>query len=116
MARKRSDLEICIAILEAILEEGGGTGIGAHRSMVQARVYLNWKVFNRHILGLRERGLIASSDLTPTEAGMHFLQRYGIEVRSFLEDFGFLQPSSRVLARGPDLQSGLLVPKRVLRD
>lgn len=90
MPGRRSELEIAVAILRAIKEEASDAGNEARSSRVQARVYLSWNVFNRHISKLRGRGLIGGSSLILTDPGKRLLRRYGMEVRSFLEDFGFL--------------------------
>jgi len=86
---RRTDLELAVAILTAIIEEGRVLGGPPPRTRVQARVYLNWVAFHRHLERLRDQGLIDPEELRPTDRGYGFLRVFQNEIRSVLERYGF---------------------------
>jgi len=87
--RRRSELELAVAILRAINEEASSRRCEPPRTRIQSMVYLNWAVFHEHLERLRDQGLISADALRVTDRGHEFLHAYQAHVEGVIERFGF---------------------------
>ncbi len=87
--KRRSEIEVAVAIMSAVLEEEENNPEKPRKTRIQARSYVNWKAFKRYLEQLEMRGLVVQTGPRLTERGHKFLDEYNADVKQLLQGYGF---------------------------